>query len=299
MPEETAHLDGYSIVIPAYNEKHGIGPVLDQLIQVSQGKPIEIIVVDDGSKDGTAQVVEQYPSIVLVRHLGNRGYGAALKSGIRRATHEIVCITDADGTYPNNRIPDLVEQLSTGHFDMVVGSRTGENVSIPLIRRPAKWMINQLANIVAGERIPDLNSGMRTFRRPVALRFFNILPDGFSFTTTITLAMLRNGFLVHYEPINYHARIGQSKIKPIADTLNFVQLVGRIALYFAPLRLFLPMSAALLLLSLAWGLISTFLLGALADVSTLVIAMTGIQIGVIGLLAELINQRLPNTYRND
>jgi glycosyltransferase involved in cell wall biosynthesis len=288
MPEEVTQRATYSIVIPAYNEEHGIGPVLDQLTQASADRPVEIIVVDDGSKD-----------VVLVRHLGNRGYGAALKSGIRRASHEIVCITDADGTYPNARIPDLVDLLDTGHFDMVVGSRTGDEVAIPLIRRPAKWMINQLANMVTGERIPDLNSGLRVFRRSTAIRFFNILPDGFSFTTTITLAMLSNGFLVHYEPINYHARIGRSKIRPIADTLNFVQLVGRIALYFAPLRLFIPMSAALLLIALAWGLISTFLLGRLADVSTLVVAMTGIQIGVIGLLAELINQRLPNTYRND
>jgi hypothetical protein len=126
-----------------------------------------------------------------------------------------------------------------------------------------------------------------------------MLPDGFSFTTTITLAMLSNGYLLEYVPINYHARIGRSKIRPVKDTLNFIELVLRIALYFSPLKIFLPLSASLIVLSLIWGLFTTFVLGKLADVSTLVIAMTGIQVGVIGLLAELINRRLPNYYREE
>ena len=292
---------GVSIIIPAYNEEQGIGPVLERLQQVmaDSGLTYEVIVVDDGSQDSTARVAGRYEGVRVLRHRANRGYGGALKTGIRHAQHELVCITDADGTYPNERIPDLVNRLVRDGCDMVVGARTGNEVAIPLIRRPAKWAIGRLANFVAGEYIPDLNSGLRIFRREAALRLFSMLPDGFSFTTTITLAMLTNGYLVDYAPINYHARIGRSKIRPIQDTFSFVQLVFRIALYFAPLKVFLPLSALMLLVALSWALFSRFVLGQLADVSTLVIAMTGIQVAVVGMLAELINRRLPNYYREE
>jgi len=240
---------------------------------------------------------ERSRGVTVLRHKDNRGYGAALKTGIRRAQYDLICITDADGTYPNERIPDLVARLIEGRYDMVVGARVGKDVSIPLVRRPAKWAIGRLANFVAGESIPDLNSGLRVFRREVALRLLSMLPNRFSFTTTITLAMLVNGYPVDYVPINYYARVGRSKIRPIQDTINFVQLVLRIALYFAPLRLFLPVSLLLLLVAVAWALFSMFVLGQLADVSTLVIAMTGFQVAVIGMLAELINKRLPNHYK--
>ena len=290
-----------SIVIPAYNEEHGIGSVLTQLQHVMADSDLdhEIIVVDDGSQDATAEVAEGYEGVTVLQHRGNRGYGAALKTGIRHAQHDLVGIIDADGTYPNERMPELVERLLNGGYDMVVGARTGEKVANSLIRRPAKWALGRLANLIAGEPIPDINSGLRVFRRQGVLRFFNMLPDGFSFTTTITLALLTNGYLVDYMPTNYHARIGRSKIRPVQDTLNFVQLILRIALYFAPLKIFLPLSGVLLLLALAWALFSKFVLGLLADVSTLVIVMTGIQVAVIGMLAELINRRLPNYYREE
>jgi len=287
-----------SIVIPAYNEGQAIGGVLERLPAIMEhtGVPYEIIVVDDGSQDATAEVAEGFERVTVLRHRENRGYGAALKTGIRHAQYDLICITDADGTYPVERIPELVARLAEVGYDMVVGARVGENVSIPLVRRPAKWAIGRLANFVAGESISDLNSGLRVFRREVALRMLSLLPDQFSFTVTITLAMLTNGYLVDYVPINYYARIGRSKIRPIQDTLNFVQLVWRIALYFAPLKVFLPISALLLMLALAWALFSKFVLGQLADVSTLVIVMTGFQVVVIGMLAELINRRLPG-YR--
>lgn len=287
-----------SIVIPAYNEEQAIGGVLERLLVVMEhpGVPYEIIVVDDGSQDATVEVAEGFEGVTVLRHRENRGYGAALKTGIRHAQYDLICITDADGTYPVERIPELVARLAEVGYDMVVGARVGENVSIPLVRRPAKWAIGRLANFVAGESISDLNSGLRVFRREVALRLLSLLPDQFSFTVTITLAMLTNGYLVEYVPINYYARIGRSKIRPIQDTLNFVQLVWRIALYFAPLKVFLPISALLLMLALIWALFSMFVLGQLADVSTLVIVMTSFQVAVIGMLAELINQRLPG-YR--
>jgi len=290
-----------SIIIPAYNEESGIDGVLTQLSGLcaglgAAGWRTEVVVVDDGSADRTAEIAAQHPDVTLIRHRANRGYGAALKTGIRHAPSDLICITDADGTYPNERIPDLAARLVAGEYDMVVGARTGERVVIPLQRRPAKWVIGQLANYVAGEPIPDLNSGLRVFRREVALRFFGILPDGFSFTTTITLGMLTNGYLVDYIPINYHARQGKSKIKPVQDTLRFMQLVARIALYFTPLKIFIPLSGVLLLLAVAWGLFTKLVLGRLADTSTMVLVTTAIEVFMIGMLAELINQRLPNAY---
>ncbi len=287
---------GVSIVIPAHNEEQGLGLVLTQLQHLLDNAtfPCEIIVVDDGSLDKTGTVAGQFSRVVVLRHNSNRGYGAALKTAIRHARYPLICITDADGTYPNELIPALIEQMAGGEYDMVVGARTGRHVAIPFSRRPAKWALNQLANLVAGEPIPDINSGLRVFKRNVALRFFHILPDGFSFTTTITLATLTNGYLVGYVPINYHPRLGQSKIRPIRDTLNFVQLILRIALYFAPLKIFLPLSGLLLLLALGWGLFSRLVLQQLADVSTLIIGMTAVQVAVVGLLAELINRRLPD-----
>lgn len=290
-----------SIVVPAYQEENGIGAVLQQIQDVMSGTTLhyEIIVVDDGSKDATATVAAQNPHATVVQHRVNQGYGAALKTGIRTARYDLVCITDADGTYPNERIPELVHHAMTHGYDMVVGSRTGENVAIPLVRRPAKWFINQLANFVASDTIPDLNSGLRVFHRTTALRFFNILPNGFSFTTTITLAMLTNSYLVDYIPIDYHARVGTSKIRPIKDTLNFIQLVLRIGLYFAPLKVFLPISGGLMVLAFVWAVVSIVVFGRLADVSTLVLAMTSIQVAMIGLLAELIDRRLSNEYRKE
>ncbi len=291
-----------SVVVPAFNEESGIGATLDRLLAVLPRCDLaafEIIVVDDGSTDGTFAIAGGYPGVTLIKHRANRGYGAALKTGIRHARHGWIGIIDADGTYPVERIPDLLAALAGQPYDMLIAARTGKQVAIPLVRRPAKWMIGHLARFVAGQPIPDLNSGFRLFKRSVALRLLSMLPDGFSFTTTITLGMLANGYLVDYVPIDYHARIGRSKIRPIQDTLNFVQLVLRIALYFAPLKIFLPVSGLLLLIALAWALFTKLALGQLADVSTLVIAMTGVQVAAVGLLAESIHQRLPNHYREE
>jgi glycosyltransferase involved in cell wall biosynthesis len=290
-----------SIIIPAFNEEKAIGGVLRHIIEVmdTTGFEYEIIVVDDGSRDETTSKARQFQGVVVTKHRRNLGYGAALKTGIRRARFDTICITDADGTYPNEQIPHLVKTLMSGDFSMAVGARTGKNVAIPIVRRPAKWAIGRLANILSGETIPDLNSGLRAFNRETALRFFNLLPDGFSFTTTITLCMLTNGYSVEYVPIDYHPRVGKSKIKPIRDTLNFTQLILRIALYFAPLKIFLPISGILFLAAVTVGYVSHYLTGRVADVTTLVIAMAALQVAITGFLAELINRRVPSYYRNE
>jgi hypothetical protein len=211
----------------------------------------------------------------------------------------LICITDADGTYPNAVIPQMLQRTIEDDLDMLVGARTGNHVKIPWVRKPAKWAIGKLANYVVGERIPDINSGLRVFKRSVALLFFPMLPSGFSFTTTITLGMLINGFRVAYMPIDYHGRIGNSKIRPIHDTLNFVNLISRIGLYFAPLKIFMPFSASLFTLGLAWGIFSHLALGRLADTSMLVVMMASIQVALLGLVAEVINHRVPNVHRKE
>lgn len=290
-----------SIVIPAYNEEHGILPVLDQITDILAATTwtYEIIVVDDGSRDRTTEVLASHHDITLIQHVSNHGYGASLKTGIRHAQYSLVCITDADGSYPNEQIIPLAEHLLAHEYDMVVGARTGENVAIPLVRRPAKWFIGQMANFVGNQRIPDINSGLRVFRRPIAMSFQSLLPNGFSFTTTITLGMLVNNYLVDFLPINYHPRIGKSKIRPFHDTLNFMQLILRIGLYFAPLKLFLPLSGIILVIAIMWGMFTHMVLGRLADVSTMVLVMAALQIAAIGLLAELINHRIPSSFRKE
>jgi hypothetical protein len=182
---------------------------------------------------------------------------------------------------------------------MAVAARTGANVAIPLIRRPAKWFLRALANYVVGYGIEDINSGLRVFPRELALRMIGLLPDGFSLTTTITLAMLTNGYSVSYQSIDYYKRIGKSKIRPLHDTLGFLQLTLRMALYFAPMKVFLPVSLGLILGSIALAVFTLVVFGKIADVSTLVLAMTGIQVGAIGLVAELIRWSATNRLKDD
>ena len=284
-----------SIVIPVYNEEKGIGETLSKLIDVAF-TDWEIIVVNDGSTDKSKEMIKQYPGIKIVNHQRNLGYGAALKTGINHANYDLICITDADGTYPNAMITNLMNKLIENDLDMVVGARTGSRVYVPLVRRPAKWGIGKLANWVTGKSIPDINSGLRIFKKSAFMPFINIVPDGFSFTTTITLGMLSGGYKVEFIPIDYFRRSGKSKIRPIRDTMNFVKLILRIGLYFAPLKIFMPISIGLFLLAIGWGVFTKFALGELADVSSLIIAMTGFQVSVLAFIAELINHRMPNQY---
>lgn len=291
--------EGISIIIPAYNEERGISSVIEQLLVIMKSleMPCELIVVDDGSVDQTAERVGAFADVSLIQHQINRGYGAALKTGIRHAHYDLICISDADGTYPNDQIPPMLASFHEKMLDMIVGARVGTGVKIPLIRRPAKWFIRKLAEIVAGSQIPDINSGLRIFRKPIAFRFFNILPDGFSFTTTITLGMLTNAYSVGYHPISYHQRVGKSKIKPIRDTLNFIVLIFRMALYFEPLKIFLPLSLFLLVLGAGWGLFTAIVWDSLADNSMFLIGLTALQVGMLGLIAELINRRVENPFK--
>jgi glycosyltransferase involved in cell wall biosynthesis len=282
-----------SIVIPAYNEEEAIGSVIDQITSVMEKADIirEIIVVDDGSTDRTAQIVQER-AVQLVRHPFNRGYGAALKTGMRKAKHDAIAIIDADGTYPVEDLPKLMSGI--GEWDMVVGARVGGEAKIPPLRKLAKWFLTQLANYLVGTPIPDLNSGLRVFKKDIAMRFYHVLPSGFSFTATITLALLSNDYLVQYLPIRYYKkRRGKSKIRPIRDTLGFLQLIIRTVMYFAPLKIFLPVSLVLFLFGVVIFFYSVLVLHKLMDVTVVVTILASIQIAAIGLLADLMDKRSP------
>jgi glycosyltransferase involved in cell wall biosynthesis len=279
-----------SVIIPAYNEEAGIEPVLTELLKTmkSSGLEYEVIVVDDGSADATAAIAERC-GVRVVAHEQNQGYGASLKTGIRAARFDAIAITDADGTYPNDRLPELARLLDD--YDMVVGSRTGASVKIPLVRRPAKWFLNKYANYLSNYKIPDLNSGLRIFRRKAVEEFIRLLPSGFSFTTTITLAFLCNNYRVKFIPIDYYKRSGKSKIRPIHDVLNFFALITRTSLYFNPLRVFMPISAVFLT-GAAGYLIYTLIHEQNITDTSVVLFLFGIQIGVLGLIADMVARRL-------
>jgi len=291
---KTLNKNKISVIIPTYNEEKSVENTILCLLKLK--KEYEIIVVNDGSTDKTGTIINEINEIIVISHKTNKGYGASLKTGIENADNELICITDADGTYPNDKIPYLVSQLVENDLDMVVGARTGSKVKIPFLRKPAKWAIGKLANWVTGQSIPDINSGLRVFKKTAFYPFINIVPDGFSFTTTITLGMLSGGYKVKFRSIDYFHRSGKSKIKPFRDTLNFIKLILRIGLYFAPLKIFMPISIGLFMVSIGWGLFTKLVLEELADVSSLIIALSGFQIAVLALIAELINHRLPNKY---
>ena len=234
-----------SIVIPAYNEENAVAEQIAKIQQVmnGQGTAYEIIVVDDGSRDNTVQEASK-SDVQVIQHIKNKGYGASLKTGIRAARYDYVAIIDADGTYPAEALPSMLE--IGGAYDMVVGARIQPNAHIPTIRKPAKWFLRVLAGYLAGETIPDLNSGLRIMKKSVVEQFFYILPSGFSFTTTITLSMLCNDYMVQYIPIDYFKRIGKSKIRAV-DAYHFFLLILRTIVYFNPLKVFLPVGAVFFL----------------------------------------------------
>jgi glycosyltransferase involved in cell wall biosynthesis len=273
-----------SIVIPAYNEELSIASQIKAIHSIMREtkRAYEIIVVDDGSTDGTArEVAGQEARLVSVPR--NRGYGATLKTGIARARSELIVITDADGTYPPSAIPALIEKADD--YDMIVGARTSGKVQVPLVRKPAKWFLKTLASYLAGQKIADLNSGLRVMKKPIVTQFYNILPSGFSFTTTITLALLCNDYLIYYHPIEYHKRVGRSKIRPV-DAYYFLLLILRTIVYFNPLKVFLPLGAVFFCGGLAKFIYDLFV-GNLSE-SAVFAFLGAFIIWAIGLLSDQI-----------
>jgi glycosyltransferase involved in cell wall biosynthesis len=248
-PAEGTERFDLTVVIPAYNEEGAVADTVEEVRETLERLPLryEIVVVDDGSVDQTRREAKRSGARVIHSRT-NGGYGSALKLGILHSDSEYVAILDADGTYPPEALIPMLYMASSA--DMVVGDRSGAMNNVPLIRRPAKRFLNALANFLARYKIPDLNSGLRVFKRDSLTRFIPLLPDAFSFTTTVTLCMLSSKMVVEYVPVAYAKRIGDSKIRP-RDFGSFILLVLRILVFFQPLRVFMPLGSALFLAGVA------------------------------------------------
>lgn len=264
-----------SIVIPAYNEEGAIGPVLDAL----KALPIdaEIIVVDDGSTDETAKIATDHGARVI-RHAVNGGYGRSVKDGVKLASTDTIIVSDADGTYPIDQIPVLLERFNEG-IDMVVGARQGKAYRGSFFKMIGRAFLKKIVEFATGRTIPDVNSGLRVFRGDIAKIYFPDICDGFSFTTTITLVFLLTHRSVAFMPIPYHVRVGRSKVKMFKDTLRTLQYITECIVRYNPLKLFL----LLCIFSLVAGALGVFFAG---PVSFVFGFFTSIIVFAIGLVAE-------------
>lgn len=281
-----------SIVIPIFNEEKVITNTVDRLKAITQkvsNWDFEIICINDGSSDNSGKVLDGISGIRVIHHDVNRGYGAALRTGLDSSTREWVFICDADATYPIEDLPLLTEKVAKGG-DMVVGARNGIGITMSPFRRLARWTLRKMAHALSGVMVPDLNSGMRIFKRSIYREFRSLLPMGFSFTTTITLACLYSGYRVIYVPINYDRRVGKSNIKPVKDFFAFTMLILRIATYFEPMRFFLPLAFFIMGMGLIKGTVDFVRLGSLGGFA-IIAFLLGVQIFVTGVLADVIVRR--------
>lgn len=279
-----------SVVLPVYNEAGHLAQEIGRIRAALEeaGTSYEVVVVNDGSTDGSAETLAGIEGIRVISFATNRGSGSARKVGTRAARGRVVVWTDVDMTYPNDEIPRLIKELEG--YDQVVGARTSEQGTAKALRVPAKWLIAHLASYLTETRIPDLNSGLRAFRREVALQYLHLLPAGFSCVTTMTMAFLANGYSVRYVPIEYSPRAGTSKFHWWVDTRRYLRQVLRMVLMYNPLKVFMPLGLALLgvgVAKLAYDLVASHFHVA---TDTIVVLLAAGAIIVLGLLADLIVQ---------
>jgi glycosyltransferase involved in cell wall biosynthesis len=274
-----------SIILPTRNEARSIATVVASVRTVL---PLaEILVVDDGSTDDTARLAHEAGACV-VRHPYGKGNGAAVKSGARAATGDILVMLDADGQHDPADIPRLLAPILDGHFDMVVGARQrGSQASMG--RGFANRIYNGLASYMTGQRVADLTSGFRTVRAAKFREFLHLLPNGFSYPTTITMAFFRAGFSVTYLPIQAARRKGRSHIRPLRDGVRFLLIIFRIGTLYSPLKLFVPISLAFFIAG-AGHYVQTYVTsGRFTNMSALLL-VTSVLIFLIGLVSEQITQ---------
>ena len=292
-----------SIIVPVYNEAGAIGRVVGELKRElgSSGRPYEIIVVDDGCTDESAAVARQAGADKVCRNPIRQGYGLAIRTGLAAAQHEIVALIDGDGSYAPADLCAVLA-LADSH-DMAVGLRRGALCRETPGKRLSRKCLVALCEFVSGAKIPDINSGMRVFRRSDARLFLGELSYGFSFTTSLTLCLLLNGFLVGYVPVDYRARIGKSKVRRLRDSLRTLQIVFEACARYNPLKLFLLLIAAagaaacsgIFLWSIGWGSFHMWLLAAFG--AAVVFVLGGLAI----LAAMLVSRkgRARSKWRSD
>ncbi len=288
MPPEQA--PDVSIVLPVFNETGHLTQELDRIRRTMEASEytFEIIVVDDASTDGSTEKLQAIPWIRLIAFRSNRGPGAARKIGTEAARGQIVVWTDVDMSYPNETIPELVEQLAG--YDQVVGARTSEEGTHKVARVPAKWFIRRLAQWLSNTEIPDLNSGFRAMRRDVASQFLHLLPDGFSHVTTLTMAFLANGYSIRYVDIAYAKRSGRSKFRFFTDTRLYLQQVTRMVMMWNPLRVLMPFVTLLFVVGIGKLIFDLFDKHFRVGTNTLLLLLAAGMIFVVALLADLVVQ---------
>lgn len=277
-----------SVIIPTYNEERTIFNLINDIkkIMLSYSYTYELIIIDDGSKDKTKELLNKIDGIRVISHPYNKGYGASLKTGILAAKNTLIIMLDGDGTYSPEDIPKLLKYYE--NYDLISGARVGTNVKIPLLRKPAKFILKTLAQFLAGKKIPDLNCGLRIIKKDNALKFFYLLPSRFSFTTTHLLACLTNDCNVKFVPITYKKRKGKSTIHPIIDFINFFNIIIRIIVYFNPFKFFFMLSLFLFIIAFFVWFYTLSILHKIADISVIMLFISSLQIFIFGLLADLI-----------
>ncbi|ROO52644.1 glycosyltransferase involved in cell wall biosynthesis [Micromonospora sp. Llam0] len=284
-----------TIVLPCYNEQDHVLREIERITEAmdNSGYDYELLAIDDASTDQTLQVLQEaqarFPRLRLMPFHRNGGSGTARRIGSQQARGEIVVWTDADMTYPNERIPELVQMLEKEPaIDQVVGARTSEQGTHKVLRVPAKWLIRKVAEGLTGTTIPDLNSGLRAFRRQVSLPYLRLLPPGFSCVTTITMAFLHNQHEVRYLPIDYAKRSGSSKFHFVKDAYRYILQVLRMVMYFNPLKVLMPPALWLLALGVGKVIYDVVANPVRIATNTIMIVMTALIIGAVALLADLI-----------
>jgi len=240
-----------TVIVPVYNEEKAIRQTLEELLPLIENQGWQLIVVNDGSEDHTVQILQSFGDrFRVISHPYNRGYGAALKSGIRAAETELMAIYDSDGQH---RPEDLLMLYhSATDADLVIGERA-QGSRVDLFRVPGKWFLTHAANFIVGRKIADLNSGLRVFRRTFIRKVLHLMPEGFSFTSTSTVAAMKMGFIVKSLPIQTRKRIGTSTVRQVRHGFMVLMLILRLVVLFSPLRIFLPVSVALAVLGTAYA----------------------------------------------
>lgn len=274
-----------SIIIPAYNEADGIGEVLDDLMSAAKQHNWEVIVVDDGSTDNTADIAASCGAKVL-KHSRNQGYGASLSTGIKETNADIVVFMDADGQHSHNDIFHLLEEIEEN--DMVVGARTKDSHT-DFHRRAGKEVLKWFANYLAKEKIPDINSGFRAFKRDVLLTYLHLMPKGFSFSTTSTFAMLKGGHNIKWIPITTTKRTGTSTVKQLKHGPETLMLMLRLTVLFDPLRVFLPISGISMLLAVVMTVLNLILYRRAVPASAVLFAISAVTIFMLGLVTDQVS----------
>lgn len=278
-----------TIIIPAYNEEKSIAPVLKELkeelaaLTASQSVDYEIIAVNDGSSDSTKNILESLNEIIVINHPDNKGYGAALKSGIKKAKHDWVLFFDADGQHNPVYIKNFLAE--TENYELITGDRSAGRYRRPLLRKPGLWLLTKIANYLVDCKIPDINCGFRLVRKEFILNYLHLMPDGFSFSTTSTLAFLKDKRNVKFLPVEISKRNNGSKstVKP-RHAFTVFMLIFRLVMTFSPLRIFLP--ASLILFLAGFSLLIYDLAHVNITETTIFILITSLLIFFFGLLAD-------------